>query len=778
MKSEFSHRARRHAARHRWVPVSLLVLGCALTVTASWYVAATQNAAMEAKFNTDAQQTRTQIDALLNTHFDVVRAGAALLSASNEINFAEFRAFVAGLHLRERYQGMRSLGFAESVDEAELATFEQALSLDGMRGFQVWPRGKPGRYHPVLFMEPQDAENRLAVGFDASTDPVVRDAMDRARDSGEPTVSGKLGRLRPFGGRNPGFALVLPIYRVQATPQTVDDRRRALLGFVFSVFNSDELFRKGVASGAAGLAVDVYDGAAADISTRLSASTPPSHANGYRSADIARVADRAWLTVVRSVAPRSTAVADGGVLLVGVLLSLLLYGVTQAQVRELDTAARHEAALRTLAQHDALTALPNRTLLNEHLGRAIAAARRNGNRVAVLFLDLDRFKHVNDSLGHAVGDELLLSVASRLRTCVRESDTVSRLGGDEFVLLLSAVDHADQAAARTQRMITALSAPHEVTGHTIHATVSVGISLFPDDGPDAAALLQAADTAMYQAKEGGPNTYQFFEPEMNTRVVARQQTEMGLHRAIERDEFVLHYQPKIALQSGSLAGAEALVRWASPDRGLVEPTEFVRIAEECGLIVPIGRQVLRRACLQARAWIDAGTPTAVAVNVSALEFRDKGFLSHLRDVLAETGVAPHFLELELTESSLMHGAESSIVLLQALKDLGVTIALDDFGTGYSSLSYLRHLPIDVLKIDQSFVKEITGAPGGSPIVSAIISMGAGLRCRVVAEGVETPEQAAFLRAAGCGQAQGFYFGRPVPADQFDRLRLENHSAVG
>jgi diguanylate cyclase (GGDEF)-like protein len=753
----------------RWLPTLLLAVGSVLTAVAGWYVAATEGAAVEAKFLTDASRTRSQIEARLNTYFDVARTGAALLSASNEINVVEFRAFVAGLQLRERYPGMRGIGFAEAVATRELSSFQRVVRLDGMSGFRVWPPGERPQYHPVLFMEPADAENRTVVGFDLSTDPIVRVAMDRARDTAQPVASGILHGVPLLGERMRGFALAIPVYPFQAELESVEARRRALVGFVFSVFSSEDLLRQDIQE--PGMSGEVYDAATADPASRFNPSEPAGHPNGLHSAELVQVAGRDWLIAVRSATPRVSSVTfNREVLLGGLLLSLLLFMVSRAQRRELETATRHETELQALARHDALTTLPNRVLFSEHLGKSIAAARRNDSHVAVLFIDLDRFKHINDSMGHAVGDDLLRSVAARLRTCVRESDTVSRLGGDEFVVLLSEIAHADHAAARAQQMIAAISAPHEVTGHTIHVTLSVGISLYPADGADAPALLQAADTAMYQAKEGGRNKYQFFESAMNARAVARQRIEAGLRRALDHNEFVLHYQPRVSLATGTVTGVEALVRWASPDRGLVEPTEFVTIAEDCGLILPIGRHVLRQACTQARAWLDAGTPLTVSVNVSALELREKDFLGHVQDVLAETRLEPRYLELELTESGVMHNADSSIALLRSLKDFGLTIALDDFGTGYSSLSYLRRLPIDVMKIDQSFVREIATEMDESPLVSAMVSVGTGLHCRVVAEGVETPAQAAFLTRVGCGEGQGFYFGRPVAAELLDPLR--------
>jgi diguanylate cyclase (GGDEF)-like protein/PAS domain S-box-containing protein len=423
-----------------------------------------------------------------------------------------------------------------------------------------------------------------------------------------------------------------------------------------------------------------------------------------------------------------------------------------------------------LAQYDVLTGLANRAHLNDRIGQAITIAHRHNRKFGVLFLDLDHFKHINDSLGHPIGDKLLQSVAKRLVSCVRESDTVSRQGGDEFVLLLAEIADAKNAALCAQKLLTMLRAPNFIGHHGLEISASIGISIYPDDGMDPETLIKTADTAMFQAKEHGRNNYKFFEQEMNIRAVERQSIEEDLRGALERQEFLLEYQPKIDLQTGAITGAEALIRWLHPRRGLVSPLMFIPVAEDSGMILPIGMWVRREACQQARAWQDAGLPPLpVAVNISVVEFRDQNFLESVRAILKETRLDPHYLELELTESVLMQHAETTTSLLQQLKAMGVQLAVDDFGTGYSSLSYLRRFPIDALKIDRSFVREITTNPDDATIVSAVISMGRSLKQRVIAEGVETREQLAFLQNQQCAEGQGYYFSRPVPPKQFARL---------
>jgi diguanylate cyclase (GGDEF)-like protein/PAS domain S-box-containing protein len=432
------------------------------------------------------------------------------------------------------------------------------------------------------------------------------------------------------------------------------------------------------------------------------------------------------------------------------------------------------------AQHDLVTNLPNRLLLNDRISQSISRARRLNRPLAVIFLDLDRFKYINDSLGHATGDKLLQSVSKRLLAGLRGSDTVSRQGGDEFVILLSEIADPEDLAASARKILLLLNAPHSIGEQDLHIGGSIGISVYPGDGEDAETLIKNADTAMYHAKERGRNNFQFFKAEMNLKAVERQSLEGSLRRALEREEFLLHYQPKVNLDTGEITGVEALIRWQHPDRGLVPPSQFVPIAEDCGLILQIGRWVLREACRQARAWQNAGLPPLpIAVNVSAVEFRDMGFAERVRTVLSETGLEARYLELELTEGVLMEDAETMVSVLQELKMMGVLLAVDDFGTGYSSLSYLRQFPIDVLKIDQSFVNQITADPDDSTIVSAIINMGKSLKHLVVAEGIETREQRAYLQAQRCAEGQGYLFSAPLTAARFgDLLQGGMTEAVG
>ncbi|WP_275712530.1 putative bifunctional diguanylate cyclase/phosphodiesterase [Dechloromonas hankyongensis] len=432
-----------------------------------------------------------------------------------------------------------------------------------------------------------------------------------------------------------------------------------------------------------------------------------------------------------------------------------------------------EQRIRELADYDVLTGLPNRRLLRERFVQMLAAAEREGSELAVIFLDLDHFKRVNDSLGHSVGDELLCEVARRLGSVVRRVDTLARLGGDEFIFAMPGF-HTAAAADIARRLLDVFARPFEVGGHELTVTPSLGISVYPHDGDDLETLLRNADTAMYQAKEIGRNAFQFYSSEMNSKSLDRLLMESNLRRALVQNEFILHYQPLVNLETGLIIGVEALIRWLHPELGVIMPDRFIHVAEETGLINPIGDWVLCEACRQAQAWCDEGLPPVfMAVNVAPVQFRQSGFIEVVAGALATSGLEPGRLELELTERTVMHDADINMGTLSALHRMGVELSLDDFGTGYSSLAYLKRFPVGKLKIDRSFVNDLETDPDDWAIASTIVSMGRSLRMTVLAEGVEKPEQLTLLRKMGCDMAQGYLFSRPVSAEGMaDMLRRQ------
>ncbi|QID17221.1 EAL domain-containing protein [Nitrogeniibacter mangrovi] len=442
-------------------------------------------------------------------------------------------------------------------------------------------------------------------------------------------------------------------------------------------------------------------------------------------------------------------------------------------IADISDRKRTEQRLRHLAEYDALTGLPNRVLLLDRMSAAIESARRHRHHLAVLFLDLDRFKNINDSLGHAVGDELLRQVAARLGAIVRGSDTVSRLGGDEFVVLLTELDSAGHAATVAAKMLEALAAPFLLDGHELTITPSIGITVYPEDGENRDILLKNADAAMYHAKENGRNSYQFFTRELNDRARVRLDLENDLRRALARHEFTLAYQPQFDLATGHLIGAEALVRWHHPERGIIPPDQFIPIAEETGLIVPLGAWILRQACATGQAWRDEGlADITIAVNISAHQVRRGQLELTVRQVLNETAFSGHLLELEVTESALMANQAAAATTLKAIQAMGVRLAIDDFGTGYSSLGYLKRFALDKLKIDRSFINDLPDDNDDAHLTRAIIGIGHTLDMLVIAEGVETEAQERFLTELGCDQAQGYLYARPLPAADFRQMQID------
>ncbi len=451
------------------------------------------------------------------------------------------------------------------------------------------------------------------------------------------------------------------------------------------------------------------------------------------------------------------------------------WAVLRQRTRRMLEASHAERRVQRLAYHDTLTGLPNRVLLAERLGQSLAQARRTPHRLALLFADLDRFKWINDTLGHDAGDRLIKSVATCLNGCLRESDTVARLGGDEFVLLLDPVQHSEDAALVAAKVLEVLRGPFLVGGREITIAASIGIAVYPDDGDNLVQLMKHADTAMYHAKENGRDQYVFYRLEMTQQVSRRLELENSLRQALENDEFQLHYQPQVDLASGQVMAMEALLRWRHPQHGLIPPGDFIPLAEETGLIVPIGDWVLKTAWEQLQDWQASGLPPLhMAVNLSARQFRQPDLVSQVQRLIACYPERP-WLELEITESLLMDDADKTTETLRALKTLGVTIAIDDFGTGYSSLSYLNRFPIDRLKIDKSFVRDVTHDPDSAAIAQAIAALGQSLKLRVLAEGVESEAQLEFLRSNGVEEIQGYFFSRPLPADEATLLLKEGRS---
>jgi diguanylate cyclase (GGDEF)-like protein len=471
-------------------------------------------------------------------------------------------------------------------------------------------------------------------------------------------------------------------------------------------------------------------------------------------------------------------VGSGLFVLLATILGRMSWELSRARVRENEAKLTHALRVEYLAYHDGLTALPNRSLFNKLLSQAVSQAQRYDKQLAVAFIDLDRFKQINDTLGHEAGDQLLKEVANRLKACLRESDTVARLGGDEFVVLLTELEEEKYAATVAEKLITTIAKPFVLLGQEFRVTASIGISTYPRDGADEQTLTKNADIAMYQAKEDGKNNFQFYSAKLNANSLERLSLESSLRHALERQEFRLYYQAKRDMATAQITGMEALLRWQHPDLGMVTPMQFIPVAEETGLIVPIGKWVLHTACLQNVAWQKQGLPRLkIAVNLTARQFADEHLLRDIASILKSTGMEAGLLELEIHESLLIHDIEKTLRILTDLKVMGVKLAIDDFGTGYSSLATLQRFPLDTIKIDRSYIRDMTARGENSNLAEAIIAMGKSLSLTVVAQGVETREQADFLREHACDEVQGFYFNKPMPTHQFTELLRAQDTCV-
>jgi diguanylate cyclase (GGDEF)-like protein len=741
----------------------------------------------------------------------------------DHIGRAQFRSFT--LPLLERYPFIQAVNLHRLIRGSERASYEAAMRLD-FPGFQLTemqdgnllPAAVKDLHNVVDFIEPLQG-NEPAFGLDVSNNVELRSALQRAVETDLPAAT---GMVRLAQARR-GFLVLMPLYRKGAAHATPAQRRDAVIGDTGVVLKADGLVEKILAGNgllaSSGIGITVYAGDGADAAqmafsdqgTRVGAAA--FDLTRWLPIDDARtlrrridVAGKPWTIVVNARRGWSGVSYPGSILTLigGILISLGAAAYIQAltlgsrRIRTLvdqrthqlsvanqllteDNTARRlaESALKFQNNRDPLTGLANRNLLRDRLGLAIAQAARSAHPIWVLFVDLDRFKFINDSLGHLAGDELLKKVAERLQGALRETDTVARLGGDEFVLLLPEGNENPLSTVIVQRVMDAIAQPLSIEGHEFFLTCSIGVSSYPVDGEDVETLIKHADIAMYRAKQTGRNNFQFYTAKMNEQALERLRLEGDLRLALERDEFILHYQPQVDLRSGRIVGMEALIRWQHPALGMVPPGRFIGLAEETGLIVPIGAWVLRTACAQIKSWQDAGLGfLRVSVNLSARQFYQRDLLESIGEVLARTGLDPQYLEIELTESMVMTDVDSAVAILRGLKALGVQMSIDDFGTGYSSLSYLKRFPIDVLKIDQSFVRDITIDPDDAAIVTSIISLAHNLRLNVIAEGVETEAQLEYLRRHGCDEIQGYYFSRPVDAEAFAALVVEGRSLPG
>jgi diguanylate cyclase (GGDEF)-like protein len=790
--------------RRRLILFAVGALGVTLTLGVYKVLAEVEQDRLEHRFQLAASARAATIVRQLSQPLEHLTTLQRLFGSVARVDWAVFRNFTGPMLTPS---GIRSYMWLPRQTAPEQSAFERsgrALWGSGF-AFRTLKSDAQAAEHParairfpVLYAMPEERGRRNA-GVDFYDDPTRIPLIDQAIDSSLATAS-RTGVL-PEERRQGALTLLLaPVYRGGIVPPTREQRRTQIAGLVGAELDLDALFAAAALSPQVnGFHIRLLDlnqalgqQVLANWASRMPPGAAPSSESPLIYAEAFEMAGQRWTVQIEAGAEwlevnRPRGLRD--VLLFGFLATLVLILYLRSllgrsalvdsleRTHELDTEQRQAAEawsreaqqrIEMLAHHDPLTGLPNRLLLRDRVEQAKAQASRTQSRLALMFLDLDRFKTINDSLGHPVGDSLLNEVVGRLKSCVRESDTISRQGGDEFIILLNDIRDGDAVARIADKIHQRMAEPLMLENHLLSTSFSIGVALYPDDGEDFDILLQKADTAMYHAKEAGRNGHRFFTEEMNQKVVEHLKLETQLRRALENKEFVLHYQPQLDLHEGGIIGAEALIRWNSPESGLVSPGKFIPVAEDSGLIVPIGAWVLNEACRQAKAWQDAGLqPFVVAVNLSAVQFRRLDLVNTVINALVLSDLDSQWLELELTESILIQDAETTLDAVRRLKALGVKLSVDDFGTGYSSLTYLKRFAVDKLKIDQSFVRDLLNDPDDAAIVRAIIQMAHSLKLKTIAEGVESQDLATLLRVFHCDEIQGYCFARPMPANELE-----------
>lgn len=840
------------------------------------------------KFEISVLENINQIDKRMSAYKSVLQSGIGFFQGSDNVSKKEWHDFIGALEIKKNYPGIQGIGFSLMLAPDEVASTEQKMRKEGFDSFKIKPLGKREEYSTILYLEPLDKRNLQAIGYDMFSEPVRREAMRTARDTGVASISGKVTLVQEIDSDvQPGMLMYLPLYKKGAKTDTLQQRRSALLGYVYSAFRMNDLMDKLVLEKSI-LNFEIYDSSnISDDHLLYRSFKPSSYISRYKVQKTIKIDNRMWYINLSSTKQFDLSVENYYPLLM-TLVGLVIYffllfiiltlvksrylllsqanellklsqaieqssssimitdvkgkieyvnsaytaltGYFKEDVIGKDLAWKRETELYNnmmkvlssgknwegeftnrrkdrseytesikaspifqadkniahfmiikeditekkysqerihhLANFDSLTGLPNRFQLEELSNYAIHMAKRKNEHFAIMFLDLDHFKDINDTLGHSAGDSLLIELATRFRSILREIDTVARLGGDEFIFLLPQTD-AHGVPKVADKLLEIIDKPFTIYNHELIVTASIGIAVYPDDGTDQETLSKNADTAMYTAKKEGRNKYCFYTDIMQKNSSRNLHLTNALHHAIERNELYLVYQPQVSIDDGHIVGAEALLRWNHPEFGNISPVEFIPLAEDSGLILSIGEWVLREAIGQAKKWTeDNPSEFVMAVNISSIQFRQSNLPELVSGILDEAGLAPESLELELTEAVAMHAYNA----IDNFIERGIRMSIDDFGTGYSSLSYLKKLKVSKLKIDQSFIRDIWTDAEDKAIVSAIISMAKSLGLRTIAEGVETLDQLNYLREQGCDEVQGYYYSKPIKATEFERFR--------
>jgi diguanylate cyclase (GGDEF)-like protein len=764
--------------RSRGVAYLVLILGSALSGLFAWNIQHNSEHRAHGHFDDAVQQAVRALEQRVTVYADNLTAMAALFHSSETVTRREFQTYANTLRVHERYPGIQSLGFIRRVHELEKQLFAQQMREEhrnnpcGYPDFPIFPSHVNTEYFLVVFVEPI-ARNRALFGRDLLTEPACRDPMERARDTGMVSASERI-TLRHGDRDKAGFVMLLPLYQPGSNPRNTEDRRRALTGFVFGNFLVEDFFRGIFGQRAVsnlGIDLEVFDGREPGHERLLYDDDSILHSIGTERPDAYRrtvgidVGGRTWsLNFISLPAFHDThgSRLPDVFLFFGILLSFMLYRAILTREARASEKHRYTEMLERQARHDALTNLPNRGYLLERLAARLKEGDGSPGNMALLLIDLNGFKEINDTLGHQSGDKLLQQIGPRLQKLLRPTDVLARLGGDEFGMMLAPLRGVSDAEVWARRVIDEIHRPFELDGITVQIDASVGIALHPAHGTDGSTLLRCADVAMYVAKKNH-HGYAVYQPELDMHSPRQLSLMSQIEEAMRREQLALYYQPKIRLRGGKVIGVEALIRWHHPEEGLIPPGEFIPQVERSTLIRPFTLWVIEHALMQCRQWQDANLPTRVAVNISARNLLDTELPDDVEKLLVKHRMTPDFLEFEITESAIVADPERALDILTKLHERGVNISIDDFGTGYSSLAHLKKLPVSNLKIDASFVSDMTEDENDAIIVRSTVDLSHNLGLSVIAEGVEDRATLDILQVLDCDYAQGFFICRPIPA---------------
>lgn len=756
----------------------IVTLLLSLVTLGVWYeVKVATSITYQEQFDFRVEEAVSNIESRMATYQQVLRGTRGLFDASTSVSRKEFKAYVTSLRIEDNFPGIQGVGFSLIIPPEQKQSHIASIRADQFPEYDINPAGKRSLYTSIIYLEPFEDRNFRAFGYDMYSNAVRREAMEQARDNDKHSMSGKVRLVQESGEKEQaGFLIYYPVYINDYPSDTLQNRRANIIGWVYSPFRMDDLMEGVFGLYSKDIDVEIFDGVELNHISGMYDSNSDNY--GSISSDITEkkrvlqstrkleIAGRIWTINIKALPKfyqNIHVIESPLVLAIGLIASILSGVILWLLMQRRDRSIKQEQ-LELVAHSDLLTSLPNRSLFADRLSQALLQSKRNGRSAAVLFIDIDGFKAINDSYGHDKGDKLLITLAQRMKLAMREEDTLARFGGDEFVAVLAGLDKVEHCYSILKRLLFVTSKPVMIDKISIEVSASIGVTFYPQDNVDSEQLIRHADQAMYFAKEQGKNRYHIFDTAQDGLVRAHQKSLAAIRNALDKHQFVLHYQPKVNLRTGTVVGVEALIRWQHPERGLVPPLDFLPVIENHAMSIEIGEWVISTAITQISKWQSTGTSLPISVNIAAMQLQHDNFVSKLKAALeAQPSVKPSYLELEVLETNALDNVDNVSEIMKSCINLGVSFAIDDFGTGYSSLTYLRRLPASLIKIDKSFVQDMLDDSDDFAIVEGVIALAKSFQRDVIAEGVETMEHADALMQMGCELAQGYGIAKPMHA---------------